>query len=187
MSELRMDPATQAWLLRQWTRPNRAYHSLQNHLIPLLEQIAALKLCAYEEELLSLAAWWHDAVYEPGQSDNEEQSAAEFMIRWPGDFDSARRVRDIILASKRHLPTGDSLADAFLRLDLAPLLSSAQPEMRRYEELIRAEFMPLAGREAYLAGRIAFLRRMLEHPLVGPRPGLEWLISELVVEQTQPA
>ncbi len=178
-----MTAANYAWLLRQWTRPQRSYHSLEQHLIPLLEQIAALKLAAFDEEVLCQAAWWHDAVYEPGRADNEQQSAAEFAARYPGEPDFMQQVSGIILASRQHLPSGDRLTDIFLRLDLAPLLSSSQAELRRYEELIRAEFMPLAGPAAYFAGRIAFLERMLEHPLVGRQAGIEWLIRELRAEQ----
>ena len=63
-----------AALLGRWSEPHRAYHDLA-HLDEVLHRIDLLAGEADRPDLVRLAAWFHDAVYDPRATDNEERSA----------------------------------------------------------------------------------------------------------------
>ncbi|MDQ2756217.1 MAG: hypothetical protein M3Y71_06575 [Actinomycetota bacterium] len=65
-------------LLSRWAEPQRRYHTA-THLAEVfraLEELAAAgEVGPDDERLARVAAWWHDAVYDPAAADNEERSA----------------------------------------------------------------------------------------------------------------
>ena len=62
-------------LIAAYAAPNRAYHNLA-HVEDCLDKLARVEgLSAAEREILTEAIWWHDVVYDPTRSDNEEFSA----------------------------------------------------------------------------------------------------------------
>ena len=63
-----------AALLGRWAEPHRAYHDLA-HLSEVLERVDLLAAEADRPDAVRLAAWFHDAVYDPTADDNEERSA----------------------------------------------------------------------------------------------------------------
>src|SRR6266545_4870561 len=54
-------------LLARWSEPHRHYHTL--------DHLAAVLSIVYITGPVALAAWFHDAVYDPRRDDNEEASA----------------------------------------------------------------------------------------------------------------
>ena len=94
-----------AALLGRWAEPHRAYHDLA-HLAEVLERVDLLAAEADRPDAVRLAAWFHDAVYDPTAADNEERSAAArgddvdagsgwprtWSTRWPGWCGSPRRT-----------------------------------------------------------------------------------------------
>lgn len=69
------DAATR--LRERWSEPHRYYHTLA-HLAAMLEIVDANARLADDPDAVRLAAWYHDAVYDPtaGTGENEEASAA---------------------------------------------------------------------------------------------------------------
>jgi predicted metal-dependent HD superfamily phosphohydrolase len=65
-----------ARLLRCYAEPQRAYHTLQHleECLLLLDDAKATGLIA-KPDLIEMALWFHDAVYNPQGSENEELSA----------------------------------------------------------------------------------------------------------------
>ena len=63
-----------------YAEPHRHYHSERHHddCLRLLDEVRDLS--EREQRLLRWAILWHDAVYEPEVSDNEERSA-ELALR----------------------------------------------------------------------------------------------------------
>src|SRR3954468_23299720 len=61
-------------LLARWQEPQRHYHTL-THLTAVLDHIDVLDTYASDPDVVRLAAWFHDAVYLPDRSENEERSA----------------------------------------------------------------------------------------------------------------
>lgn len=157
-----------------WSSPGRSYHDV-THLDAVLALFDALEAEDAWDDPASVyvALLYHDAVYVPGRSDNEAQSAAlarADIARLGLDVD-AERVAWLILLTARHGDLHGADADAeldddarlFLDCDLAVLGGSAEA-FARYEAGIRAEFEPLVGEPAYRAGRRAFLERLAASP-----------------------
>ncbi len=62
-------------LIAAYAAPVRHYHNLA-HIQDCLGQLARVDaLSASERAILEAAIWWHDVVYDPTRSDNEELSA----------------------------------------------------------------------------------------------------------------
>lgn len=147
----------------QWRR----YHTL-THVMALLQLYADYQSNggAVDDPIaLELAIWFHDAVYVPGASDNEERSAdlATRRCRRMGvPIETVQSVADLIMATKH--PDGEpSHPDAALiqDIDLA-ILGSDPARFRAYHCAIRIEYAHVAeqryrlGRSTLLEG---FLRR----------------------------
>ncbi|OYW71551.1 MAG: hypothetical protein B7Z37_27485 [Verrucomicrobia bacterium 12-59-8] len=131
-----------AWherLLSAYAEPQRAYHTLQHleECLLILDEARATGLIA-KPDLIEMALWFHDAVYDPKGGENEELSA-QMALEALGDTEMAREVARLILLTKSHQP-GNGLDDAWIiDIDLAIF---AQPLERvlEYERQIRAEY-----------------------------------------------
>lgn len=140
-------------LIQRYNEPQRAYHNLKH-----IE--ALLKLLPQEPEL-ELAAWFHDTIYDPRQSDNEEQSAllAGQQLGSVGvDQTLIARVYHLILATKTHQATDASMA-LFVDADLSIL--GAEPQAYdAYAQAIRKEYAWVAEAD-YRMGRSKVLQSFL--------------------------
>jgi predicted metal-dependent HD superfamily phosphohydrolase len=151
--------------VRLYGGPERHYHNL-DHLADVLRSIDGLQHLALHPDTVRFAAWFHDAVYDPRASDNEERSAALAgdrlqQLRMPPETVAA--VRRLVLLTRQHLadpddPDGHVLVDA----DLA-ILGAPPADYQRYAGQIRREYGWVPGAE-YRMGRIVVLRRFLERP-----------------------
>ena len=65
-------------VIHAWTEPHRVYHSLSNHLIPLLDRVRNTLPAPYAGRVAIMGAFYHDVVMKPGVKDstNVEVSAA---------------------------------------------------------------------------------------------------------------
>ncbi len=159
---LTTDGATwHARLITAHSEAQRAYHTLQHldECLCILDQAKATGLIA-KPDLIEMALWFHDAVYDPQGHENEELSA-QMAREALGETELAHEVARLILLTKSHQP-GDGPDDAWIiDIDLAIF---AQPMARvlEYERQIRAEYawVPQA---AYVEKRgeilMAFLNR----------------------------
>ncbi|WP_395738218.1 hypothetical protein [Prosthecobacter sp.] len=89
-------------------------------------------------DLIEMALWFHDAVYDPKGSENEERSA-QMAVEALGGSDIAHEVARLVMLTKSHEP-GDCADDAWIiDIDLGIF---AQPLERvlEYERQIRAEY-----------------------------------------------
>lgn len=111
-------------LTRRYLEPHRHYHTLE-HIAHMLEGTAVAARSeghALADEQI-LAVWFHDAVYDPRASDNEEKSAAlaAAMLRAEGKDESFfGRVERIVLDTKHHVPS-IALSQAVIDADLQTL------------------------------------------------------------------
>lgn len=155
-------------LLRRYREPHRRYHDLR-HVEHCLAELAAVDgLAATERERLTQAIWFHDAIYDPARSDNEERSArlAESTLPDPAGAEVARLVR---LTAGHRVEPDDRLGAILVSIDLAIL--GADPEAYEvYVQGIRQEYGHVPD-EAFALGRAAFLKRMLATDAIYPDPG----------------
>ena len=154
-------------LRRRYAEPHRRYHG-QSHVDGLLRGLAAEASVIADPAAVELAIWYHDAIYNPAASDNEDRSADLLGSDMAGLADAAvlRSADIMICATADHVvpsglsePLRDDVA-TFLDLDTA-ILGAGSAEYAAYEAGIAAEYVPVHGLAAFRLGRAAFLRGML--------------------------
>ncbi|MER5760962.1 hypothetical protein [Streptomyces sp. NPDC002082] len=163
------DPAPYAdRLLTAWAEPQRKYHTTA-HLADVLARIEVLTGASEEaadRAAVELAAWFHDAVYRPDRSENEERSAALAERALPElGIDDARtaEVARLVRLTITHDPApGDANGELLCDADLGVLAGTAE-EYAAYAAAVRAEY-GFVPDEAFRAGRAAVLRQLLELP-----------------------
>ncbi|MBQ0847418.1 hypothetical protein J8N05_04150 [Streptomyces sp. BH-SS-21] len=152
-------------LLARWSEPQRRYHTL-DHLTAVLDHVDVLEKAADDPDLVRLAAWFHDAVYLPDRSENEERSArlAERALPEAGLSAAATaEVARLVRLTVTHAPAGDDpngqvLCDA----DLA-ILASPPDAYAAYTAAVREEYA-FVPPDAFREGRAAILRQLLDLP-----------------------
>ncbi len=121
--------------------PHRAYHDL-SHLVYCLEQLDAHRDVAESADEVELALWFHDAVYRPAKSDNEERSAewARAAVVETGlDAELADRVAALVLATRHGEAPEDADGRLIVDVDLS-ILGSPPDAYDRYEAAVRREY-----------------------------------------------
>ncbi|MFE6285665.1 hypothetical protein [Streptomyces sp. NPDC057877] len=160
------DPAPYADnLLARWAEPQRRYHTLA-HLTAVLDHIDVLEEYAADPDVVRLAAWFHDAVYFPDRSENEERSArlAERALPEAGVPEGkTAEVARLVRLTVTHDPAADDpdgqvLCDA----DLA-VLAAAPSAYAAYTAAVREEY-GFVPNDAFREGRTAVLRQLLALP-----------------------
>jgi predicted metal-dependent HD superfamily phosphohydrolase len=154
-----------AALLGRWAEPHRAYHDLA-HLSEVLERVDLLAGEADRPDAVRLAAWFHDAVYDPTAADNEERSAdfAETSltrIRLAPEL--VEQVCRLVRLTATHEVAEDDRDGAVLcDADLAVLASGAA-RYSTYVEGVRREYEHVDD-ATFARGRTAVLRGLLDRP-----------------------
>ncbi|MEU9604967.1 hypothetical protein [Streptomyces sp. NPDC048057] len=149
-------------LLARWAEPQRRYHTTA-HLAAVLTHVDALAAHADAPDLVRLAAWFHDAVYLPERSENEERSArlAERALTEAGlEGAAVAEVARLVRLTVTHAPAPDDANGAVLcDADLA-VLASPPDAYAAYAAAVREEygFVPSA---AFRRGRSEVLRHLL--------------------------
>jgi predicted metal-dependent HD superfamily phosphohydrolase len=160
------DPAPYADnLLARWQEPQRRYHTL-THLTAVLDHIDVLEKHAADPDVVRLAAWFHDAVYLPDRSENEERSARLAERALPEAGLSAARTAEVarlVRLTVSHDPADDDpdgqvLCDADLAILAAPPSAYAA-----YTAAVREEY-GFVPPDAFREGRAAVLRQLLALP-----------------------
>lgn len=164
-------------LLERWAEPQRRYHTTA-HLAAVLGHIDTLSGHAADADAVRLAAWFHDAVYRPDRSENEERSAvlAERALPEAGvpDATTAEVARLVRLTVTHDPAPGDTNGEALCDADLA-ILASPPKEYAEYAARVREEY-GFVPDEAFREGRAAVLRQLLELPRLfrTPHGAAEW-------------
>ncbi|WP_327355269.1 HD domain-containing protein [Streptomyces sp. NBC_01304] len=160
------DPAPYAAnLLARWAEPQRKYHTTA-HLIAVLDHVDVLAEHAADADLVRLAAWFHDAVYAPDRSENEERSARlaeralpEADLGPEGTAEVARLVR----LTLTHDPAPDD-ANGQVLCDADLAILAADPEAyAAYTAAVREEYAFVPA-EAFRSGRADILAQLLALP-----------------------
>ncbi|MGW0939701.1 HD domain-containing protein [Streptomyces sp. NPDC002666] len=164
-------------LLERWAEPQRRYHTTA-HLAAVLGHIDTLSGHAADADAVRLAAWFHDAVYRPDRSENEERSAvlAERALPEAGvpDATTAEVARLVRLTVTHDPADGDTNGEALCDADLA-ILAAPPKEYAEYAARVREEY-GFVPDEAFREGRAAVLRQLLELPRLfrTPHGAAEW-------------
>lgn len=152
-------------LLGRWAEPQRRYHTTA-HLAAVLDRIDTLAGHAADADAVRLAAWFHDAVYRPDRSENEERSAvlAERALPEAGVSEAVTgEVARLVRLTVTHDPAaGDTNGEVLCDADLA-ILAAPPKEYAQYAAQVREEY-GFVPDEAFREGRAAVLRQLLGLP-----------------------
>jgi pantetheine-phosphate adenylyltransferase len=148
-------------LQRLWSEKTRFYHNTSNHLNQIIQDIEKniwfKELYPFEKTILLLAAFFHDAIYNPKKTDNEDKSIEFFKKSWIGhDITMFNSVIKLIESTKYRKRPITRLAQIFWDADNAGF-TKGYTTILKNEKLIRKEFnfVP-AGK--YRESRIKFLQ-----------------------------
>ncbi|MEU4566486.1 metal-dependent phosphohydrolase [Micromonospora sp. NPDC023956] len=166
-------------LLARWREPHRHYHTVA-HLTAVLDVIDAYAGHADRPDLVRLAAWCHDAVYDPRATGdaNERDSAAlagTLLTTLGTPAGAVAEVRRLVLLTAGHAVADDDRDGALLcDADLAVL--GADPQ--RYDDYaarVRREYAHVPE-PAFRAGRAGVLAGLLALPTLFrlPAPAARW-------------
>lgn len=147
-------------LLSMWNESHRHYHN-QNHLLDLINQINEKKNSFDSQsdyEKMVLCALFHDCVYDPMRSDNEEKSAEFFENCCQEKNTDTQEIKQMILDTKTHEAT-TSLSEKFNHLDMN-IVERDFEQLLEWETGIGQEYK--AYGEMYKVGRLNFLESLLD-------------------------
>ena len=154
-----------AGLLARWSEPHRRYHDLR-HLDEVLRHVDDLALHATEPDAVRLAAWYHDAVYDPTVPDNEARSAAlarADLTRLKLDASLVDEVvRLVELTATHDAGEADSDGAVLCDADLA-VLASDPARYSDYAAGVRTEYDHVDD-ASYAKGRSQLMRALLDRP-----------------------
>jgi predicted metal-dependent HD superfamily phosphohydrolase len=158
-------------LIARYGQPHRRYHTVA-HLGSVLDALDALDAVGEPGAgpAVRLAAWYHDAVYDPTAppGDNESRSATlarETLAALAVDpaivFEVVRLVE---LTGDHTVAPGDAAGAVLVDADLS-ILGAEPAAYDRYAAGVRAEYAHVAA-DGWRAGRAAVLRSFLGRPAI---------------------
>jgi predicted metal-dependent HD superfamily phosphohydrolase len=159
------DPEVFRIARRSYDSPWRFYHTW-GHIAACLAQFAGQKFDNPRAVLLALL--FHDAVYVPGDKDNETRSAelAERMLRYRSSVPETERhsiSRMILLTADHHSAAQRLTPDEAKLIDIdLGILGQAWPVYQEYMQGVRREYCPAVTTNfQFRIGRRAFLEKVL--------------------------
>ncbi len=170
------DPTLGRSLQARYAEPHRQYHGLA-HLEAVLSTVDLLEPHATDADLVRIAAWYHDAIYDPRRVDNEERSALlaedELPTTGMGPAKLTAIARLIRVTADHAAPAGNADAEVLCDADLVVLASPAQ-SYASYVAAVRREYSHV-DEPSWRAGRGAVLHGLLARPqLFRTPPGRAW-------------
>jgi predicted metal-dependent HD superfamily phosphohydrolase len=149
-------------LLARWGEPHRHYHTV-NHLAAVLSVVDEQSGHAADATAVRLAAWYHDAVYDPHRVDNEEASALLAEASLPGLLVSPERVSEVarlVRLTASHDPApGDRNGELLTDADLA-VLAGPPETYSSYSAAVRREYAHVSDAN-FATGRASVLHNLL--------------------------
>jgi predicted metal-dependent HD superfamily phosphohydrolase len=128
-------------LLVAYSEKHRHYHTTK-HIDHCLRELDSAMSLAREPAEVELALWFHDAIYDPHSSKNEERSAAwacELLTRHHASAERVSRVRDHIMATRHEAIATDPDSRLVVDIDLS-ILGVDETVYAEFEVNVRKEY-----------------------------------------------
>lgn len=152
-------------VMQHYREPHRHYHTLA-HIELMFGELDSITDRLFAPDLVALAIFYHDIIYDPTRSDNEAQSAdlMQSELRFYLDPEQIAQVKALIMMTASHkwaAAEGIQKSDAayFLDLDLS-ILGSSWDEYAQYTKAVRLEYRHVSDSD-YQTGRTAVLQSLL--------------------------
>jgi len=148
-------------LKKKYSETHRAYHNL-DHLTDCLFQLDQFPDPITDKQIIEMAIWYHDIIYNPYQKDNELKSAeaaSQFLSDQNTDSLLIQKVYDLIMSTLHvDAPKNDSEA-LIMDIDIT-ILGSTEVIYLEYCTKIRKEYKWVPG-ILYRKKRKEILQRFL--------------------------
>lgn len=129
-------------LINLYSERHRFYHNL-GHIKSLVALFQEFENELEDKKAIFFSIWFHDAIYEPREKDNEKRSAklaCEELRKFPLTEDRISKIEKIILATEKHSAENmDADGKLFLDFDLA-ILGAEDDVYDEYKKAIRSEY-----------------------------------------------
>ncbi len=140
-------------LVEHYRESHRHYHTFE-HIEHGLTELDRIRHLAKAPDLLELAWWFHDAIYDPSRHDNEQRSAelSQTLLKSP-------RVYALIMATMHTGVPAQSDTRLLIDIDLS-ILGADVRTFGRYETNIRKEY-GFVPDDQFREARLCILSRFL--------------------------
>jgi predicted metal-dependent HD superfamily phosphohydrolase len=149
-------------LASHYSEAHRHYH----HLGHIASSLAEMDRCGVSDFALEGAIWFHDLIYDPHRSDNEDASRLCFEAGTQAWIDPvmAKEIGRLIDATDFRKPRDEDPGTALMvDIDLA-ILSAAEETYDAYCRAIRREYAHVDD-ESFRAGRAKVMAAFLQRPI----------------------
>ena len=145
-----------------WQESGRYYHNL-DHLLDLINLINTdferNRFDSNVYEKLIIVALFHDIIYDPSSSNNEEDSA-EFLKSVCSDLDKINDIIQSIIDTKNHTNSSE-LSEIFNEYDM-DIVNRDIDSLIKWEDDIFNEYHKFYTKEEYKQGRIKFINSIID-------------------------
>lgn len=167
-------------VISRWTESARFYHTPRH----LLETLKVLDLIGGyvshdQKDLVELALWYHDSVYNPRQHDNEEKSAELLFSTYEksgGKPEISDFLRKLVISTKHQNQVKTIESALLLDSDLA-ILGSTADRYEVYEADVRQEYH-FVEEKFFIQSRVKILQSFLARRQIYRTPVMRELIEE---------
>jgi predicted metal-dependent HD superfamily phosphohydrolase len=153
-------------LISLYSSSERFYHNLF-HIENCLNEFDSAKHLSKEPNLLELAIWYHDIIYDTHAKNNEENSAGllhSLCLEAGLDESFANKSKQLILITKHNIIPQEIDERLIVDIDVS-ILGRLPAEFDVYEEDIRKEYSWVKDSD-FNQGRAEMLKTFLKRPSI---------------------
>lgn len=163
-------------LIARYAEPHRAYHTL-THILDCLEVFEGVRDLSAHPDHITLALWFHDAIYDSRGSDNEAASAllaVDRLLQASVSRKVTEAVHALIMATAHGAPEAQSPeGDVALLVDIDLSILGREPDVfDTYEAAVRREYAFVPA-PVFRHHRGVLLAHFLEQPALFHTPVLK--------------
>lgn len=150
-------------LSAMYWEPHRHYHTLA-HVVEMLECLEESSDRIGDRDVMELAVWFHDAVYDSTAAHGGNEDASADLLSNICSGAAVAPADAIIRHSAHHGPSGDPDTQLFCDLDLYRLAGSYETFLKHGDD-VRREYAWIDD-DAWAVGRAKFMGRLQERPAI---------------------
>jgi predicted metal-dependent HD superfamily phosphohydrolase len=153
-------------LAAAYAEKHRRYHTAR-HIEDCLDKLDSARQLAQAPAEIEIALWFHDAIYDPYKSANEEKSAdwaCVFLTSNGVDPTRVERIRDLVLATRHQAVAVDPDAQLLVDVDLS-ILGANEADYAVFEKHVRDEYKWVPAM-VFRKKRAEILQSFLDRPRI---------------------
>lgn len=167
-------------VISRWTESARFYHT-PRHLLETLKVLDVIGgyVTPQQKNIVELALWYHDAIYNPKQHDNEEKSAELVYSTYEksgGSIEVADFLKKLVISTKHQNQVRTIESAIVLDADLA-ILGSTADRYDVYEADVRQEYS-FVEEKFFIQSRVKILKSFLARRQIYRTPLMRNLLEE---------